>query len=225
MSQYFLHVPGLLKAKELARIDELVATAQFVDGKLTASGPARKVKRNKQIEGESAELAEIRSILETARRTSPLFSIAALPRRVYPFVVSRYQPGDSYGWHLDNPLMGEPPMRTDLAMTVFLSDPASYQGGELVIQDGPHQAAFKPARGDAVLYPCQYLHAVNPVSQGARLAAVTWIQSEVKSAEQRALLFQLNQVHGMLSQRSPGTPETTMLLQAHSNLYRMWAEL
>jgi PKHD-type hydroxylase len=225
MSQHFLHIPGLLKPKELARIEELAGEAEFVDGKLTASGPARKVKRNQQIDSASAALNEIRTIIEAARRTSPLFSIAALPRTVYPFVVSRYGPGDAYGWHLDNPLMGEPPLRTDLAMTVFLSDPASYRGGELVIQDGASQAAFKPAKGDAVLYPCQYLHCVNPVSQGTRLAAVTWIQSEVKSAEQRALLFQLNQVHGMLSQRSPGSVEVQLLLQAHSNLYRMWADL
>lgn len=225
MSQHFLHIPGLLKPKELARIEELASEAEFVDGKLTASGPARKVKRNKQIESASAALSEIRAIIESARRTSPLFSIAALPRTIYPFAVSRYGPGDAYGWHLDNPLMGEPPLRTDLAMTVFLSDPASYRGGELVIQDGANQVAFKPAKGDAVLYPCQYLHSVNPVSQGTRLAAVTWIQSEVKSAEQRALLFQLNQVHGMLSQRSPGSVEVQLLLQAHSNLYRMWADL
>lgn len=225
MSQHFLHIPGLLKPKELARIEELAGAAEFVDGKLTASGPARKVKRNRQIESTSPALAEIRTILDVARRTSPLFSIGALPRTVYPFVVSSYGPGDAYGWHLDNPLMGEPPIRTDLAMTVFLSDPASYRGGELVIQDGANQVAFKPAKGDAVLYPCQYLHCVNPVSQGTRLAAVTWIQSEVKSAEQRALLFQLNQAHGMLSQRSPGAAEAQLLLQAHSNLYRMWAEL
>lgn len=225
MSQHFLHIPGLLKPKELARIDELVGEAEFVDGKLTASGPARKVKRNRQIDTASPALAEIRDILNAARRSSPLFSIAALPRTVHPFVVSRYGPGDSYGWHLDSPLMGDPPLRTDLAMTVFLSDPASYRGGELVIQDGAAPVAFKPAKGDAVLYPCQYLHCVNPVSQGARLAAVTWIQSEVKSTEQRELLFQLNQVHGMLSQRSAGAPEVQMLLQAHSNLYRMWADL
>ncbi len=225
MSQHFLHIPALLKPEEIARIEELAAAAEFVDGKLTASSPAREVKNNWQIDAASAALAEVRAILDAAQRSSPLFSIAALPKAVYPFTVSRYGPGDSYGWHVDNPMMGDPPLRTDLAMTVFLSDPASYEGGELIIQDGAGTAAFKPGKGDAVLYPCQYLHCVNAVAKGTRLDAVTWIQSNVRSAEQRALLFQLNQVHGSLYAQFPAAPETAMLLQVHSNLFRMWADL
>jgi PKHD-type hydroxylase len=110
-------------------------------------------------------------------------------------------------------------------MTIFLSDPERYEGGELIIQTDAGASAFKPAKGDAVLYPCQYLHCVNEVKSGARLAAVTWIQSNVKSPEQRQILFQLNQIHASLYQQAPNAAETNLLLQTHSNLFRMWAEL
>lgn len=225
MSQHFLHIPALLRPEEIARIEGLTATADFTDGKLTASSPAREVKHNWQVDAASAALGEVRAILDTAIKSSPLFTIAALPRAVHPFTISRYGPGNYYGWHVDSPLMGDPPLRTDLAMTVFLSDPASYDGGELIIQGDNDTVAYKPARGDAVLYPCQYLHCVGEVKQGTRLAAVTWIQSQVKSPEQRQLLFQLNQVHGLLSQKTPAAPETGLLLQCHGNLLRMWADL
>jgi PKHD-type hydroxylase len=225
MSQGFLHIPGLLRGDEVARIEALTADAIFVDGKTTASSPARDVKNNWQVKASSEPLQTAQAMLADALTSSPLFNVAALPKTVYPFVISRYGPGNAYGWHVDSPAMGDPPLRTDLAMTIFLSDPASYEGGELIIQGDNGPMAFKPERGDGVLYPCQYLHCVNEVTQGSRLAAVTWIQSNVKNAEQRQMLFQLKQVHGLLSQRSASAPETALLLQTHANLFRMWADL
>jgi PKHD-type hydroxylase len=225
MTQQFLHIPGLVKPEELAQIEALMAAGDFVDGKVSATGPAREVKQNRQLDADGDAVAQIRAILIGAIGSSPLFNIAAQPLTVSPFVISSYGPGDHYGWHVDSPLMGDPPLRTDLAMTIFLGDPASYQGGELVIQGDNGALAFKPACGDAVLYPCQHLHCVNTVHSGTRLAAVTWIQSNIKDAQQRQLLFQLNQVHGVLAQRNPGAPETQALLQIHSNLFRMWAEM
>lgn len=225
MSQNFLHIPALLKPDEIAQIEALAATAEFVDGKLTASSPARDVKNNWQVDAASGALASAHAILNAALQSSPLFAAAALPKIVYPFVVSRYGPGNFYGWHIDSPAMGSPPLRTDLAMTIFLSDPASYDGGELIIQGDNGPAGFKPGQGDAILYPCQYVHCVNEVTRGQRLAAVTWIQSNVRSTEQRQILFQLNQVHASLHQQAPNAAETGLLLQAHSNLFRMWADL
>lgn len=225
MSQQFLHIPALLKQEELAQIDTLVAGAEFIDGKTTASSPAKDVKNNWQIDAGSEALTAIREILDGAVRTSPLFNVAALPNGVYPFMINKHMAGNSYGWHVDSPVMVEPPIRTDLAMTVFLSDPSSYEGGELIIQSDNGSAAFKPERGDAILYPCQYLHCVNEVKQGTRLAAVTWIQSKVKSPEQRQILFQLNQIYGSLFQQFPTAPETNLLLQTQSNLLRMWADI
>ena len=225
MSQHFLHIPALLKVEEVVEIENLTANANFVDGKLTASLGAKNVKNNWQMDTESETLGEIRAILDNAIKQSPLFNIAALPKTVYPFIISKHTMGNFYGWHVDSPMMGEPPIRTDLAMTIFLSDPSTYEGGELILQAESGTTAFKPAKGDAVLYPCQYLHCVNEVKTGARLAAITWIQSNVKNPEQRQILFQLNQVHASLYAQAPHAPETNMLLQTHSNLFRMWADL
>jgi len=225
MSQHFLQIPALLKSEEIAEIENLAADADFVDGKLTASLGAKEVKNNWQMDTDGEALTKIRSILDTAIKQSPLFNIAALPKTIYPFLVSKHTLGNFYGWHVDSPIMGEPPIRTDLAMTIFLSDPEKYEGGELIIQSDAGTSAFKPAKGDAVLYPCQYLHCVNEVKSGARLAAITWIQSNVKSPEQRQILFQLNQIHASLYNQAPNAAETNLLLQTHSNLFRMWAEL
>jgi PKHD-type hydroxylase len=225
MSQNLIHIQSLLTQDELATIDNLVAASNFIDGKLTASMAAKEVKNNLQIDANAASLAQIQSIIKNALQQSPLFTIAALPKTILPFLVSKYTSGKYYGWHVDSPAMGNPPVRTDLAMTVFLSDPTTYEGGELMIQSEAGNVNFKPAKGDAVLYPCQYLHCVNEIKSGERVAAVTWIQSNVKSPEQRQILFQLNQVHGALYQQAPNAPATNLLLQTHSNLFRMWADL
>lgn len=139
--------------------------------------------------------------------------------------MSKYTVGKYHGWHVDSPMMGAPALRTDVAVTIFLSDPGSYEGGELLIQQGGNITNFKPAKGDAILYPCQYLHCVNEIKSGERLAAVTWVRSNVKNPEHRQLLYQLNQVHASLYQQAPDDAETNISLQTHSNLFRMWAEV
>lgn len=225
MSKYFLQIPSLLKPEEIFTIEQAVANASFADGKLTASMTAKEVKNNLQLDKSEQALAIVQNIVTVALQTSPLFNIAALPKNIYPALVSKYTAGKYYGWHVDSPVMGTPPLRTDLAMTIFLSDPSTYEGGELLIQNGNSVVSFKPAKGEAVLYPCQYLHCVNEIKSGERLAAVTWIQSNVKDPEQREILFQLNQVHGSLHQQAPNAMETNLLLQTHSNLFRMWADV
>ncbi len=226
MSHQFIQIPSLLTREELSAIDSLLANASFVDGKLTASLAAKAVKNNLQVDASNKEIQEqLQLILSKAIKSSPLFQVAALPQQVYPFVISKYDPGRYYGWHVDSPIMGDPAIRTDLAMTIFLSDPSTYEGGELVLQTDAGSISFKPGKGDAVLYPCQYLHCVNEVKKGERLAAVTWIQSNVRNTEQRQILFQLNQAHAMLYQKDMQAPETNLLLQIHSNLFRMWGDM
>ncbi len=225
MSKHFLHIPALLKQEELLAIDQHIAATSFVDGKLTAGLAAKEVKNNLQLEEGNDALTNIQSIISYALKTSPLFNIAALPKVINPVLVSKYTNGKYYGWHVDSPMMGSPAIRTDLAMTIFLSDPATYEGGELLIQVGNQVSSFKPAKGDAVIYPCQFLHCVNEIKSGERIAAVTWIQSNVKDPEQREILFQLNQIHGSLYQQAPHAMETNLLLQTHSNLFRMWADV
>jgi PKHD-type hydroxylase len=226
VSQQFIQIPALLKAEELSAIESLIGNAKFVDGKITATASAKAGKNNLQVDADSKEVFELlHPIITKALNESPLFQMAAMPHHVYPYIISKYSSGKYYGWHVDSPIMGDPPMRTDLAMTIFLSDPATYVGGELILQTTAGPISFKPAKGDAVLYPCQYLHCVNEIKSGERLAAVTWIQSKIKSPEQRQILFHLSQVQAVLNQKDMHAPETNLLMQSYSNLMRMWAEI
>ena len=226
MSQQFHHIPSLLKLEEITEMEQLISKASFIDGKATASMAAKEVKNNLQLEADaSGNMAAIQQLLTNAIKSSPFFQVAAQPKKVHPFIISKYTTGKYYGWHVDSPLMGEPAIRSDMAMTIFLSDPASYEGGELLIQTSAGNIAMKPAKGDAILYSCQFLHCVNEIKSGERLAAVTWIQSNIQSTEQRQILFELNQVHALLHQKDKHAPETNQLLQTYSNLFRMWAEV
>jgi PKHD-type hydroxylase len=218
-----IHIPQLLTSEELTQIDTLIESSLFVDGAKTASLAAQSVKNNLQIDkNDTQTLPQLQSIILRALETSPLFQITTLPKHIYPIIFSKYSEGMTYGWHVDSPQMGSPAIRTDLAMTIFLSDPSTYQGGELLIQGSQGVTAYKPNKGDAVVYPCMYLHCVNPITQGERRAAVTWIQSEVGSVEKRQILFNMNQIHGSLYQKDPNSMEANLLLQTHSNLLRMW---
>ena len=225
MSQQFHHIPSLLKTTELIELEQLIPQSAFVDGKATASMAAKEVKNNSQLNAADEVMNAVQKILNGALQSSPYFNVAAQPKKVYPFIISKYEPGQYYGWHVDSLIMGEPVIRTDLAMTIFLSDPTAYEGGELVIQTSFGPVPLKPAKGDAILYPCQFLHCVNEVKKGERLAAVTWVQSNIQLTEQRQILFELNQVHALLQQRDKHSPEANQLLQTYSNLFRMWADV
>ena len=225
MSQPFHHIVALLKPEELQEIEALLSGAKYLDGKSTATLSAKEVKNNLQLDKKDPAYRSIHAIIQKAIASSPHFQAAAQPKTIYPFIISKYGPGQYYGWHVDSPLMGEPMLRTDMAMTIFLSEPSSYEGGELLLQGAAGPVAFKPAKGDAILYPCQYLHCVNEIRSGERLAAITWLQSNIRSTEQRQLLFELNQVHALLQQKDPQAPETALLLQAYSNLFRMWGDV
>lgn len=225
MSQQFHHIPALLTSAELIALAQLIPQASFTDGKATASMAAREVKNNMQLDATDAVMQSIQQILNNAVQSSPYFNAAAQPKQVYPFIISKYVPGQYYGWHVDSPIMGTPMIRTDMAMTVFLSDPATYEGGELVIQTSFGPIPLKPAKGDAILYPCQFLHCVNEVKMGERLAAVTWVQSNIQCTEQRQILFELNQVQALVQQKDKHSPEAIQLLQTYSNLFRMWADV
>ena len=226
MSQQFHHIPGLLTREEIIILEQLISASNFVDGKATAGMAAKEVKNNVQLEATTdAEQDPIQLLINKAVQSSPYFQAAAQPKKIHPFIISKYGPGQYYGWHVDSPIMGAPALRTDLAMTIFLSEPSSYEGGELMIQTSAGNMAVKPNKGDAVLYPCQFLHCVNEIKSGERVAAITWIQSNIQSAEQRQILFELNQVHALLQQRNKNAPEANQMLQTYSNLFRMWADV
>lgn len=218
----YLHIKNLLSAEHLAQISRLQELAGYKDGKLTASNAAKAVKNNLQMDQQSQHYMQIQQILIMALNQHPLFRSATLIKNIYPFLLSKYEPGMEYGWHVDSPLMGDM-MRTDIALTIFLSEPDSYEGGELELQTPLGTQLYKLAAGDAFCYPCQQLHRVREVTSGCRQVAVTWIQSLVKNSEQRKILFDTQQIINQLHESAATEPANT-LQQIHSNLLRMWAE-
>lgn len=221
----YLQVHGLLKSNELQMIDNILSTAEFVDGSSTASDAAKAVKNNKQLP-EGLPLIQIQNIIQQAISSSPLIQAAIMPVMVLPALVSSYTGGMSYGWHVDSPLMGaNPTIRTDVGMTIFLSDPESYEGGDLVIQSPSGPVSVKMAKGDAIIYPTTRLHGVAPVESGNRIVAVSWMQCAIRNSDQRELLFQLRSVQESIYQKDPLSTENQMLQQIYSNLLRQWCEL
>ena len=168
----------------------------------------------------------IKAIVTEALASNPLFQAIARPHSIRPALINRYGPGMAYGWHTDNALMGAPPRsRSDLSLTLFLSQPHSYQGGELLIDSGQGPQAFKLAAGSMVLYPSTCLHAVAEVSDGVRLAAVTWVQSLVRHPHHREILFDLDTVQRSLFEQYGKTPEFDLIHKTYTNLLRQWVEI
>lgn len=218
-------IDHVLTADELARLRALFETVTPVAGKLTAQGLAAEVKHNQQLPPDHAEVQDgVRTVLDALKR-NPQFHHCAFPRRAYPPMFSRYEVGMSYGEHVDNAILLSPAqMRTDVAVTLFLSDPQSYEGGELVIDTGDEERAVKLPAGSLVAYPPYFLHRVAPVTRGVRLAAVTWVESLVRDPEQRRLLQQMDRAMGGLHARHGDSGELHALNNSYHTLMRMWAE-
>ena len=225
-SATFLHLKGVLSQAQLLEIDILFEKSHFVDGRITASNAAQSVKNNMQIDQkDQATLPHLQTIVGQAILQHPLFQSATFAKQVHPLIFSRYFEKMTYGWHVDSPLMGMPAIRTDMAMTVFLSNPDEYEGGELMIQTPQGMLTYKPSKGDAVIYPCKYLHCVSPITKGERRVAISWLQSAVRSPEHRDILFSIKQLYNTIYQRDSTSSEANELLQTYSNLLRIWAEV
>jgi PKHD-type hydroxylase len=217
-----LCIADVLARDDLALAGDQLGRASFVDGRATAGWHAREVKRNLQAGRGDPALEELRRMLVARLLANPVFQLAARPKALTPLLLSRYEPGMSYGTHVDDAMMGG--LRTDLAFTLFLSDPESYAGGELVIEATVGEQPFKLAAGSLVLYPATTLHRVEPVATGQRLAAVGWIRSYVRDAEARELLFDLDTARRALFERHGRMPEFNLLAKCAANLLRRWAE-
>lgn len=227
-SSSYLTVSGLLKPDELESIDLILKSASFEEGAATATDAAKSVKKNLQLPKQgSEERKRIGSIVINAMSQSPLIHAALMPKVVLTPIISRYEPGMHYGHHVDSPLMADDitTIRTDVGMTLFLSDPSSYEGGELEVITPAGPERFKLERGDAIFYPTTAIHGVIPVTSGVRLAAVTWMQCAVRDAHQREILFQLKSAQALVDRKDHLSAENLALMQVHSNLVRMWAEL
>lgn len=218
-------IDQVLTSDEIAQLQALFERVPAVAGKTTAQGLAAEVKHNQQLPSEHLEVQSgARLVLEALQR-SALFHHSAFPRRAFPPLFSRFEPGMSYGEHVDNSILLAPAqMRTDVAVTLFLSDPASYDGGELVIDADHEQRLVKLPAGSLVAYPPYFLHRVAPVTRGVRLAAITWVESMVRDPTRRRVLQQMDRAMGTLHTRHGDSAELRALNNSYHTLMRMWAE-
>jgi PKHD-type hydroxylase len=216
-----LAIADVLSAAEVAEVRAALASATFVDGKATAGWSAQLVKANLQAAG-GPELEGTRSLVQARLIENAVFALATRPKTVLGPLFSRYEPGHAYGAHVDDALMGG--VRTDVAFTLFLSPPDSYDGGELVIDGPAGEDSFKLGAGSAIAYPSTTLHRVAPVTRGQRLAAVGWVRSYIRDAAQRELLFELETARRRLFEREGKTADADLLAKCAANLLRMWCE-
>lgn len=222
-----IEIPQLLNDAFVQKTHEVLDGAAFVDGKLSAGMAAAKVKQNEELVQDPDKLQLLYRILMTALGHNTTFKSAVLPNKVADFIFARYQPGMRYGDHVDDPVMGGngPRFRSDVSMTVFLTPPAAYDGGELVIRTSFGDRAVKLNAGDAVIYPSSSLHHVAEVTRGERVVAVTWIQSLVRDSAQRELLHELDKAREHLLRSAPGEVHTQQVDRSYANLLRRWANV
>ncbi|WP_028627560.1 Fe2+-dependent dioxygenase [Metapseudomonas resinovorans] len=224
-----LHIPGIFTTDEAARIREALEQAEWADGKTTAGYQSAKAKHNEQLPEGDALAREISTAMLQRLWNNPQFMSAVLPNKVYPPLFNRYRGGGTFGYHIDNAvraIKGSPEqVRTDVSATLFFSEPTSYEGGDLVIQDTYGAHRVKLAAGDLVIYPASSLHKVEPVTRGERLASFFWVQSMVREDSQRALLFEMDQAIQSLARDVPDHPALLQLTGNYHNLLRRWAEV
>lgn len=216
-----LAIADVLAPADIADVRAALASATFVDGKATAGWSARLVKDNLQAAA-SPQLDQVRALLEARLLAHPVFALAVRPKTIIGPLFSRYQPGHAYGAHVDDAMIGG--VRTDVAFTLFLAPPDSYDGGELVIDTSSGEETFKLAPGCVVTYPATTLHRVAPVTRGERLAAAGWVRSLVRDAGKRELLFDLDTARRRLFDRDGKTAEGDLLAKCTANLLRLWCE-
>ena len=221
-------IEQLLDKDEVRQFRGYLEQAEWRDGAGTGGTLARQVKRNRQLDDTAEVAISLGNHILRALGRNPLFISAALPRKIYPPKFNRYEGGETYGTHVDSAVMQVPgshlSLRTDLAATLFLSEPDEYDGGELQIETEFGAQAIKLRAGDMVLYPASSLHRVTPVTRGARVASFFWIESLVGDDGERALLFDLDQAIQQLTPALPGDDARLLkMTNVYHNLLRRWA--
>ncbi|MDY6938759.1 MAG: Fe2+-dependent dioxygenase [Cyanobacteriota bacterium] len=219
-------IDDVLTPEELQQLDEHLDPKDFIDGKLTAGWHAKLVKHNTQLSKKADYTKKLTEMVSSALWRNPLFKVATQPKTIHSMLFSCYKAGMSYGSHVDNALMGNRSfLRSDVSLTLFLSDPADYEGGELIIENIDGERTYKLTSGSAIVYPSGALHRVAPVTEGMRLVVVAWVQSLVRDPMQREILFDLDTVRRSVFQQSGKTLEFDLISKTHSNLLRRWAEV
>jgi PKHD-type hydroxylase len=219
-------IDNVISLDELTEIKQVLAQAEFVDGKLTAGWHAKLVKHNQQLKAGTSQ-RQLKSKVCDALHKNALFQSAIRPKLIHSLLFSRYNEGMSYDTHMDNAIMGGKSglYRSDVSFTLFLNSPQEYIGGELTIEGVQEDQSYKLDAGSVILYPSTTLHRVNPVTQGTRLVVVGWVQSLIRSGSDRELLFDLETAQRAIFAKSGKTPEFDLISKSVANLLRKWAEV
>ncbi len=231
-----LHIPQVLNSEQVAHFRERLAQAPWADGRITAGYQSARAKRNLQLPETDPIAEKLSDAVRIALKRNALFLSAALPRRIFSPLFNCYQVSDGFGNHVDNAVRYDRsqvspleenghPVRTDLSATLFLSSPDDYEGGELLIEELLETRQVKLPAGDMVLYPATSVHRVEPVTRGERLASFFWIQSLIRNAGQRELLFNLDMSIQKLERDHPGDPTIVELVGTYHNLLRFWTDV
>lgn len=216
-----LYIQDVLDAGTLSAVQERLAFQAFDDGATSAGWAAKQVKRNEQARDDKTRAAIVR-LVEERLRAHPLFASAALPKSFPRILINRYGPGMHYGSHMDDAVIHG--QRTDLSFTLGLTPAADYEGGELVLEDSTGDRAWKVDAGDLLLYPTTYLHRVEAVRTGQRMAVVGWVRSLVRRSEQREILLDLDIALRTEFDAHGKTEQFDRLSRSRNNLLRLWLE-
>lgn len=223
-----VRIPNVLTPAQVQACRQVLETAPWVEGKLTAGSLTAPRKNNMQVPANHPIARRLSEMIMEALKKNAMFMRAALPLRLIPPLFNRYTPGEYYGPHVDATAQqawnANDRVRTDLAATLFISSPEEYDGGELTITDDLGERPIKLPAGDMVLYPATTIHHVSPVTRGARMASFFWIQSMVRDDNLRGLLFELGTALAQFEEAVPGNPAITKLTGVYFNLFRLWTD-
>lgn len=214
---------NVLSPEDVERVRKELAEVTYGDGRKTAHGHAKTVKNNRQAPSEDPRVQALSKFVREAMTRNKVFEVYVRPRRWSKLLFNAYTGGEQYGMHIDKAIMGsdaERLIRTDLSFTLFLSDPESYDGGELVIEGAEGEQAAKLPAGAMVIYPTGRLHRVEPVTRGERLACVGWIQSLIPRGDEREILFDIARVRAAL----PEGDLRLLLDKSLAQLLRLWGD-
>ncbi|WP_289032158.1 Fe2+-dependent dioxygenase [uncultured Paraglaciecola sp.] len=221
-------IPSVLTKEQVREIESIMLDADWTDGNVTAGYQSSQAKNNLQLPENSEAAHKLGDMILLALSRNNQFMSAALPNKIFPPLFNCYQGGHSFGTHVDNAVRQVPgtpvKVRTDLSMTLFISEPEEYEGGELIIEDTYGSQSVKFSAGDMVLYPSTSLHRVTPVTKGRRLASFFWLQSMIASDERRSILYNMDMAIQGLREKVQDSPEIVKLTGVYHNLLRQWAQ-
>lgn len=224
-----VHIPQIISKDQVAQFRQLLAEAEWVDGRATVGAQGAQVKKNRQLATDDPIAKKIGEIILQAIYANPLFMSAALPLRTVPPLFNSYEGGEHYGLHVDGAIRLVPgsnlSLRTDVSSTLFLSEPDEYDGGELIVQDTYGSHEVKLPAGDLILYASTSLHKVEPVTRGARVCSFFWSQSMVRDDWQRTMLFELDATIQQLREQVGDNEQVLQLTGHYHNLARQWSQV